>query len=366
MSKKKYMFLIIAIIIIIIVGIYLILKNMSGNQKAKKYTADGMPITLSDEPIELDDGLSAVQYDGNYKFDTFLEQGGAKSDQEVVQFLAENIIGEKIDTGIFQSLFGCSTIAAKSVDGDILFGRNFDWNKCNAVIVMSKTDNGYNSISTVNEDFIKSGVGMLYNKLDQEIKTIPALYAPLDGMNEKGLVVSVNMIQDSSTIEQNSEKPDITTTTAVRLLLDKAATTDEAVSLLSGYDMHASMGYMVHFAISDSSGNSVCVEYINNEMSVVETPVVTNFYLTEGEKYGIGTDQSHERYQMLIDQLNQTPQMSMDNIRDALNSVSKDNFRGFESTEWSIVFNQTSGEVRYYHRENFENEYIFNVKQKEG
>ena len=29
----------------------------------------------------------------------------------------------------------------------------------------------------------------------------------------------------------------------------------------------------------------------------------------------------------------------MDQVRDALDSVSKDNFGEFESTEWSIVFN---------------------------
>ena len=38
-------------------------------------------------------------------------------------------------------------------------------------------------------------------------------------MNEKGLAVSVNMIRDNASINQNTDKPDLTTTTAVRLLL---------------------------------------------------------------------------------------------------------------------------------------------------
>ena len=47
---------------------------------------------------------------------------------------------------------------------------------------------------------------------------------PLDGMNEKGLAVSVNMIQDYDAICQDTGKPDLTTTTAIRLLfLDRAA-----------------------------------------------------------------------------------------------------------------------------------------------
>lgn len=44
-----------------------------------------------------------------------------------------------------------------------------------------------------------------------------ALYAPLDGMNEKGVAISVNMIQDSAVIDQNTEKPDITTMCRTKL-----------------------------------------------------------------------------------------------------------------------------------------------------
>lgn len=35
----------------------------------------------------------------------------------------------------------------------------------------------------------------------------------------------------------------------------------------------------------------------------------------------------------------------------------------FESTEWSIVFSLDSEEVRYYHRENYENSYTFHVNE---
>lgn len=52
-------------------------------------------------------------------------------------------------------------------------------------------------------------------------------------MNEKGLAVSVNMTQDSSGISQDSRKPALTITTAVRLLLDRAADVEEALELLS-------------------------------------------------------------------------------------------------------------------------------------
>lgn len=315
---------------------------------------------LSEKITELTDGLSAVRYTGDYGFDEFLAGGGASSDAEVVSFLMESGIADFGNLLFGGNPFGCSTLSVKNTDGEALFGRNFDWNTCNAMVIQSQPENSYHSISTVNTDFISMS-GISLSALPDEIQALAALYAPLDGLNEMGLAVSVNMIQDNATIEQNTNKPDITTTTAIRLLLDKAANVEEAIELLESYDMHASFGYMVHFAIADRTGNSVVVEYVNNEMIVTKTPAVTNFYLAEGEKNGIGTQQSHERYEILVNRLNDSETMEMDDVRDALDSVSKDNFGEFESTEWSIVMNQTTGEVRYYHREDYNTAYTFTV-----
>lgn len=318
-------------------------------------------ITPTNEIVELEKGFSVVRYDGDYGFDQFLSGGGASSDEEVIHFLSENLLSG-MDLGFFGNIFGCSTVAVKDADGKALFGRNFDWEHCEAMVVLSHPESGYASLSTVNVDFISQG-GLAGMALKQDdIKTMAALYAPLDGMNEKGLAVSVNMIQDSASIHQDTEKPDITTTTAIRLLLDRAATVEEALKLLGEYDMHASMGMMVHFALADTTGRSVAVEYVDDEMVVTETPVLTNFYLTEGEKHGIGTEQSHTRYDMLMERLEQKETMNEEDVRDALSSVSKGNFGEFESTEWSIVFNQTEGKATYYHRENYNDGYVFTIE----
>ena len=319
-------------------------------------------ITLTAEITELEPGLSAVSYEGDDGFELFLEKGGAGSDQEVLRFLTENIFRGGSGLSIGGGGFGCSTISVANTDGGYFFGRNFDWQTCDGLIVAAYPEEGYASISTVNLGFIRQGAGAAAGSLTDEMLTATALYAPLDGMNEKGLCVSVNMIQDYATIQQQTDKPDMTTTTAVRLLLNKAATVEDALELLERYDLHASFNYMVHFAIADSEGNSVAVEYVNNEMVVTETPILTNFYLAEGEKQGIGTQQSHTRFAMLEKALEENPTMSAAQVRDTLDSVSKRNFTGFESTEWSAVFDQSSLTAVYYHRENFQNGYVFHLK----
>ena len=318
-------------------------------------------ITLTSDITELEEGFSAVRFEGDDGFEAFLAAGGASSDREVAGFLSAHLLA---DFDVLGSMFGCSTLAVRSPEGQQLFGRNFDWQSCEAMVVVSKPQEGYDSLSTVNMDFISQGGGGAIGaalKIN-DLRTLAALYAPLDGMNEKGLAVSVNMISDGETIDQRTDQPDITTTTAIRLLLNKAADVEEALALLEQYDMHASMGMMVHFALVDATGRSVVVEYVDNEMVVTETPVVTNFYLAEGEKNGIGTAQSHERFDILTQALAERETMSMEEVRDALDSVSKKNFGEFESTEWSAVFNLSSGTAHYYHREDYENRYEFTLK----
>ena len=327
--------------------------------------AEDPPIRPGSSILRLEDGFSAVEYKGDCGFDDFLAQGGAASDGEVAAFLAEKYLSGS-GLGFLGQVFGCSTVAVTAPEGNALFGRNFDWNRCDAMVVLARPENGYASISTVNMDFITMGAGGMMEaalKLDQA-RTLAALYAPLDGMNEKGLGVSVNMIQDSASIRQNTGKPGLTTTTAIRLLLDKAADVEEALELLRQYDLHGSMGMMVHFALADADGRSVAVEYIGDEMIVIETPVLTNYYLAPGEKNGIGTAQSHQRFAILTGLLAEHPAMTPEEVRDALSRVSKGNFGEFESTEWSAVFQLDTGIAHYYHRENYDTRYTFSIQKE--
>lgn len=313
------------------------------------------------EIIHWANGFSSVDFTGDDGLDAFLKQGGASSDVQVAEFLAKYLLADVAFSG---SPFGCSTLAVKSPNDETLFGRNFDWQTCEALVVKSRPKTGYASISTVNMDFIRQGSGEgLKAVLEQkEARVLAALYAPLDGMNEKGLAVSVNMIEDAASIHQDTGKTKLTTTTAIRLLLDKAANIEEALALLARYDLQASLGMMVHFALADTSGRSVVVEYIDNQMVVVETPAVTNFYLAAGQKQGVGTQQSHIRYELLLQALSEQKTMDSTALREVLDNVSKDNFGERAATQWSTVFNLTTGEAQYYHRENYQKSFTFSVK----
>lgn len=311
----------------------------------------------------LEDGLYAMEYSGDYGLDSFLNNGGASTDLAVADFVIGRNFHGLLDLNLRESAFGCSTLAVTSPEGNALFGRNFDWGNCAALIVQTRPKDGYASISTVNMDFLNLGLNLPEEKLVR-LMSAAAPYAPMDGMNEMGLCVAVLMIEDSPAFDQDTDKPDLTTTTAVRLLLDRAATVEQATGLLEQYDLHASANMMVHFAISDAQGHSVVAEYINNELVVTQAPVVTNFYLAPGEKYGVGTAESQTRHAMLTQQITRCGGvMDMEAVRDALSSVSKHNFDSpFASTEWSIVYDQAAGTAAYYHREQYDRMFFFDLK----
>ena len=81
---------------------------------------------------------------------------------------------------------------------------------------------------------------------------------------------------DSEPVHQNTGKPVIGTTLVIRLILDRAATTEEAVELLNQYDMFATSGRDYHFYITDASGDGRVVEYDceSETREMVATPIV--------------------------------------------------------------------------------------------
>lgn len=300
--------------------------------------------------------LYTMTYDGDYGIDEFIAQGGASNDGELIQFVVNRIM-KGLPITIDLPDLACSTFNATTPEGDALFGRNFDLSFSPGMLVRTDPADGYASVSMVNLGFLGYGEDKLPEDLVSSLTTLAAPYAPLDGMNEAGLAVGVLLI-DTDPTDQQTDKVDITTTTAIRMMLDSCATVDEAVALLEQYDMHSSANSCYHFQIADASGASVVVEYIGNEMSVLEPgdattmgalsgavgvthQAATNFLLTPGE-YDFGHGQ--DRYETLMSTLSAASGvLAEDEAMDLLAAVAQEphlNSRGEESaTQWSVVYN---------------------------
>lgn len=319
---------------------------------------------------KLEDGLYAMEFDGDYGFDEFLAQGGAVSDSALADYLVTFLSHGfyKVESDVQTGDFGCSTICVKDDQGTVFFGRNYDWEECKTMIVHTKPKSGYESISTCCLDFLGfSEHHAPDGSMLERMETLAAVYVPLDGMNEKGLVVADLMAGDDEVTHQQTDKADLTTTTAIRLLLDQAATVDEAVALLDQYDMNSSIGSAHHLSIADASGKSVVVEYVGGEMLVTETKVVTNHYLSDCAKQGVGSEQSHLRFDTLSAYSGPADEMD---VRDMLESVAQKNYPqsegSYEKTMWSIVYCPEGRCADFYFAENYEQSYGLLLQDKGG
>ena len=319
----------------------------------------GTFVTAARSIEKIEDGLYVMEYRGDYGFDAFLARGGAADDSAVADYLIGFLSRghcKKADNEIKPGDYGCSTVCVKDERGAVYSGRNFDWEKGRAMIVHTMPEDGYESLSTCNLDFL--GFGDDYTpdgSMQERIQTLAAIYVPLDGMNEKGLVIADLMAGDNEETHQKTDKPDLTTTTAIRLLLDRAANVDEAIELLKQYDMNSSIGAAHHFSIADASGKSAVVEYVNGEMLVTETDVVTNHYLADCPKKGVGSEQSHQRFDALSSHI---ASAGVPQVFGMLKSVAQSNYPladgSYETTLWSIVYDQEKLSADFYFSEKYD------------
>lgn len=291
-----------------------------------------------------DKALYVMDYKGDYGLDEFLDTG-ASNDGELINFITKRLLkGLPLDFSVPD--FGCSTFNAQTEAGDQIFGRNFDLTYSPALFVETSPKDGYRSFSTVNLAFLGYNEENLPDTFMQQVISLAAPYLPLDGMNEMGVSIGVLLIPDTPT-NQETVKIDITTTTAIRLVLDKAATVAEAIALLEQYDMHSSAGSSYHFQISDAEGNSAVIEYVDNVFTVIKAEknyqMATNFLLSDKKyNYGLGQD----RYQILENILNEHGGILKDeNAGMALLEAAAMELNPSEAdpmeTQWSVIYNNS-------------------------
>ncbi len=224
----------------------------------------------------LDGSVYEMTVAGDYYFDDFLAQGGASTDGELIEFITGNLTKGLIDIGITPPDVACSSFTATLEDGDRVFARNYDYSKTNTAIVYTNPGGDrHASVSTIDLQFLGIDVDKDVTSLIDKITCLAAPYIPFDGMNDAGVSCGIYMTyqgpEESISTNQDSEKPDITSTTMLRLILDYADSVDEAVELVSNYDLHDSATSSYHYMVADSTGKSAILEWVaGNDSTDIE------------------------------------------------------------------------------------------------
>lgn len=310
-----------------------------------------------------------VEYD--YDIDAVIDYG-LDTDQGLFDSIIKGSL-PLLPVSIKAPSFGCSAFQLKTDTDDMLMGRNYDFKRnTSAMLVYCSPKDGYRSVAFAALDNVSANSPL--DGFKQKMATLTAPFICLDGMNEKGVSIAV-LVVDSEPVNQNTGKEKICTTIAIRLVLDRAASTEEAVELLRSYDMRASSGKDYHFYINDASGDGRIVEWDcdSEARELVATPVdvVTNFYTIYEDRvlpnqrngiYGHGK----ERYDAILEVFQaQAEHPALSTAWDALKAAAQDP-KGEDltsNTQWSIVYNNTDLTAQVVLRRNWDDLYSYDLKE---
>ena len=339
----------------------------------------------------LDGAVYTMTVKGDFYLDEFISRGGVKNDTELIDFITGKITKGLIDMGISSPEIACSSFTARSESGDALFGRNYDFSKTNTCIVFTeKNDGRHATISTVDIQFLGIDVNKNIDTLMEKITCLAAAYAPLDGINDAGVSCGIYMTyqggEETVPTDQNTDKPDFTSTTLLRLILDYADNVEEAVEIASSYDLHDSAKTSYHYMVADASGKSAILEWVygsdatdndgsKRELKVTyndadshigemegstEYQVITNFIIEPGyyDDSPIGEKKGYDRYERIYEELNKTGGIVKDEkaAMDILAIVGRRSWKnddGNGCTVHSVVYNLTDKTMMWIPNENY-------------
>ena len=349
---------------------------------------------LSDrDEAHRDGAVYQINFSGDYFFDEFLSQGGASNDAELISFITRSITKGIIPMHIKTSSIACSAFTADTQSGDRVFGRNYDFSATNTAIVYTDPGEGrHASYSTIDLSFLGLDADKDVETIGQKILTLAAPYVPLDGINDAGVACGIFMSYQGegkgTPTDTQTDRPDLTSPTLLRLILDYADSVEDAVALAQQYDLHDSASSCFHYMVADSTGRSAILEWVGTDadhdadgaqrqLNVLwndtdalsdsaDWQVVTNFIKTPGYYDDTTAEMKGlDRYEHLAAALRETDGIVADKdaAMDLLASVGRRTWNNDDSntnTIHSVVYDLTDRSVLWVGNEHYgEDGYTF-------
>ncbi len=335
---------------------------------------------LCEKSSDSDGNVYMIDINGGFYLEDFINQGGVSSDEELSRFITNKITRGLFDINIDSKEIACAAFTASDKSGDKLLARNYDLTKTNTCIVKTKgVGERHSTISTVDLSFLGISPEKGVNSISDKLLLLASPYIVLDGINDAGVSCSINMSYQEDSTNQTTQKPDITSTSLLRLILDYADDVDEAVEIAQAYDMHDSAGQSFHYIVADSNGNSAVLMYtcgtgsLDNDgqlrkFKVIygeQNQVITNFIIQPEYYIGFEDWEIHglDRYNLICDRLNEVGGVVEDE-KSAMSILSEVGARKWYEnsdavTVHSAVYNMTDKTVMWVPNEHFENSPFF-------
>jgi hypothetical protein len=296
--------------------------------------------------------LYTMTYYGGYGLDEFMQTG--------ISAASGDLTSPAEQAAASSDPYQCSTFVAHNENGEVIVARNFDYYHEAALLLFTGPPDGYASASIVDLFYL----GFLHG-IDSDAdrsRLLDAPYWPIDGMNEQGLVITVMAVPHvPHTVDRS--KVVIGSLSLIRILLDNAATVDEAIDLAQSFSMDWEGGEVCHYLVADRNGDSAVLEYVDSELVVTrpDNPwqISTNFYLHDT------SDEERiaqcPRYQMAHETLSAANGILTDTeITTLTEQIAGENHFDVD-TMWSVIYNLTTGDITIYMALDFDNPYTFTL-----
>ena len=243
--------------------------------------------------------LYHMEYKASYDLDDVIEKD-VDSNSELLDYVIGRIgkgipikmkSAQVADENGELGTFNCTSFQATKADGQgFWYGRNYDYFKNPTMVTVSHPKKGYASIAVSDMSHFGYSLEKLPESLAQKLSCLAAIYAPVDGINEKGLCTSIMALPKQAS-QQSTDKHDVGTSVIMRLWLDRCATVHEALDLASTVDIRhdITVGSGYHYMIADANGDCVVLEFDKEDgwksMTVRKDPsqnymLVTNHLLS--------------------------------------------------------------------------------------
>ena len=386
---KKILLGSLAVVLVLVIALGVTVWCLWGNELT---TLASIRQVRARNDAHLDGSVYTMQVKGGFYLDDFVAQGGVKSDSELIGFITGKIAKGLIPMTISDPEIGCSSFTATTADGDALFGRNYDFSKTNTMLVTTQANSGrHASVSTVDLQFLGIDVDKDPDGLMSKIICLAAPYAPLDGVNDAGVACGIYMTyqggEKTVATNQDTDKPDFTSTTLLRLILDYADSVEESVEIASSYDLHDSARTSYHYMVADASGRSAILEWVgdndatDNDGAARQLMVhysddddyvgareatsgfqwITNFIVNPGYYDGVASEEKkgEDRYDRIYEELARTNGVVADEqaAMDILAIVGRRSWKnddGNGCTVHSVVYNLTDRTALWVSNENYD------------
>lgn len=167
--------------------------------------------------------------------------------------------------------------------GQILFGRNYDWVTGSGLVCsnqrgLAKTSHPMPDGNTI--QWVSRYGSITFNQYGKEF--------PTGGMNEKGLVVELMMLEGTRYPEAD-ERPAVGALQWIQYQLDNCGTIGELIATDKKIRISSIGTTPIHFLVADSSGRAASIEFLDGKMTVHSGKELPCAVLTN-DRYEVAVD----------------------------------------------------------------------------